>query len=130
MKKNVLFMVWAALFILCAGLGFVTEPGSLMKAVMVMLAAGFFVPPALILKKGQREEVLLVRNFSVASLALTLVLLVANIMSVQNAQAVGDVLFWILTVVSAPMVCSQYWAVSMFGWACLMIVAWKKCRKA
>ena len=49
-----------------------------------------------------------------------------------GAQAVltmGNVLFAVLIVVSSPMVCSGYWALSLFLWACLLIVSHSLLRK-
>jgi hypothetical protein len=64
-----------------------------------------------------------IRNISAASLILTLLLLVANFASVGASVAVGDFLYGLLVVVSAPMVCSQFWVVSLFLWACLLMVS-------
>ena len=38
-------------------------------------------------------------------------------------------LFAVLIVVSSPMVCSGYWALSLFLWACLLIVSHSLLRK-
>ena len=68
----------------------------------------------------------MIRNLSGASLGLTLVLLVANFLSVMGSARLGLVLDAILTVLSAPMVCSGYWALSIFLWAFLFIASVKK----
>ena len=125
MNKKNLYYIWAGLFILTALLGFITEPNGLLKALMVMAAVGFFVPPALLLKQGDMQDIKLVRNFSLASLITTTVLLVLNVMSVLASEAVGTGLYALLILLSAPMVCSQYWALSMFLWACLLMVSLK-----
>ena len=129
MKKKTLYILWAALFALCAGLGFVSEPGEGMKALMFCATAAFFVTPAWLLWKGNRQDAYMIRNLSLASLALTAVMLIVNLLSVQSRPLVGDVLYAIMAVVSAPMLCSRFWALSLFCWACLMIVGWKKLRK-
>ena len=129
MKKNTLYIIWAVLFAVCAGLGFLFDPSEGMKALMVMLSAAFFVVPAWLLWKGNRKDALIVRNLSMASLALTVVMLIVNLLSVQSGQLAGDVMYAILVVVTAPMVCSQYWALSLFCWACLMICGIKKMKK-
>ena len=54
-------------------------------------------------------------------LALTLALILANFMSLMAPEALGNMLYILLTIVSAPMVCGQYWVLSLFLWACLMI---------
>ena len=66
-----------------------------------------------------------IRNLSVASLALTLVLLVVNFLSVGASKAAGDVLYVLLIILSAPMVCGQVWVLSLFLWACLLMVCLK-----
>ena len=125
MNKKNLYYIWAGLFILTALLGFITEPNGLLKALMVMAAVGFFVPPALLLKQGDFQDIKLVRNLSLVSLITTTVLLVLNVMSVLASEAVGTGLYALLILLSAPMVCSQYWALSMFLWACLLMVSLK-----
>ena len=129
MNKKNLYYIWAGLFILTALLGFITEPNGLLKALMVMAAVGFFVPPALLLKQGDMQDIKLVRNFSLASLITTTVLLVLNVMSVLASEAVGTGLYALLILLSAPMVCSQYWALSIFLWACLLMVSLKLLKK-
>jgi hypothetical protein len=42
---------------------------------------------------------------------------------------VGNLLHILLIIVSAPMVCGQYWVLSLFLWACLMIWAQKLLKK-
>ena len=127
MNKKTVFALWGGLFLLCAGLGFITEPNGLLKALMVMLSVGFFVPGFALLrlsaKAGDLHTLQLIRNLSSLSLIITVVLLIANFMSVLGSEALGNILYYILIIVSSPMVCSQYWAVSLFLWACLMIAA-------
>ena len=129
MKKKDLYILWAVLFALCAGLGFVREPGEGMKALMFLASAAFFVTPAWLVWKGDRQDAFMIRNLSLASLVLTAVMVVVNLLSVQSKPLVGDVLFAIMAVVSTPMFCSRFWALSMFCWACLMICGWKKVKK-
>lgn len=133
MNKNLYFALWGGLFVLCAGLGFLPEPTGLVKAVLVLLSAGFFVPPFLLLrdaaKSGHRNTLMLLRNLAVWSLLITAVLLIANFLSVMGGETLGNILYYVLVIVSAPMVCSQYWAVSLFLWACLMIAAQKELKR-
>ena len=127
------FTLWAGYFILCAGLGFIPEPAGFGKFCLAAVSIGFFVPPACLLRyahgKGDTTTIRIVRNLSFVSLALTLVLIIANFMSLMAAEAVGNILYVLLTIVSAPMVCSQYWVLSLFLWACLMIWANKLLKK-
>jgi len=57
---------------------------------------------------------------AIASLSLTLGLLVANMFTVLLSEQTGKLLHEILALVSAPMLCGQYWSISLFLWACLL----------
>ena len=129
MKKKTLYILWGALFVLCAALGFVSNPSEGMKALMFMAAAAFFVTPAWLLWKGDRRDAVMVAGLSGASLVLTAIMLVMNLLSVRSAVLVGDVVYAIMAVVSVPMLCSRHWALSLFCWACLMICGLKKLKK-
>ena len=61
------------------------------------------------------------RIICICSLSLTLVAIVGNFMSVSAAAEVGNALYDVLMLVSAPMLCIQYWALSIFLWACLLM---------
>lgn len=127
MNQKTLFALWGGLFVLCAVLGFIPEPAGFLKFVLVVLALGFFLPPALLLhragKKKDRHCVTLVRNLSAVWLALTCGLLVVNFLSLMGSAALGDLLYAILIVASAPMACGQYWILTMFCWACLLFTS-------
>ena len=129
MKSKTLFILWGGLFVLCAALGFVNTESVAAQVLMTTLSIAFFIPAALLLYKckesGNRSIALLVRNFSAASLLLTAALLIANFLSVLAPAWLGNMLHIILVIVSAPMICSGYWVLSLFLWACLMIYAIK-----
>ena len=127
MKKNGLFALWGVLFAVCCGLGFVTQPGAALKGLMIALGLVFFAPPVVLLSRAQKAKDLptaaLVRNLAAISLGLTLVLLVANVLSLLGGVTLGNVLNAILAIVSVPMFCGQIWVVTLFCWAFLMIAA-------
>ena len=127
MKQKALFVLWGGLFILCAGLGFIPQPEGFLRGVMTAAALGFFLVGWLILyradKTGDRDSLLLVRNLSLLSLGLTLLLLVFSFLTLNVSQWMGDLVHVILVIVSSPMICSGYWALSMFLWACLLLTA-------
>ena len=129
MKKCHLFALWGGLFALCAALGFIQNPSNALRVLMSILSVVFFIPGALLLhhsrQTGDMETAMLVRNFSAASLVLTSILLIANFLCVLAPVWLGNMLHSILIIVSSPMVCSGYWVLSLFFWACLMIVAIK-----
>ena len=62
---------------------------------------------------------------AVCSLVLTVVLFCVNIVAAA-AGRVSPVLHDLLNLVSAPMFCSQYWVISLFGWASLLSASFMK----
>lgn len=124
MDKGILKALWAGMFILCAVLGFISEPQGANKVLLIALALLFFLPPALLVwqswKQGDRKELRLVRNLALISLVGTVVILVANMLSVLGSETLGDVLYYMLIIVSTPMICGQYWAWSLLLWAILL----------
>ena len=126
MNKKVLFVLWGVLFILCAGLGFIPEPQGVWKAAMTVLSVLFFLPPALLLWQADRNTAMLIRNLSLLSLGVTLVTLILNFVLAVSSEFLGNVLHYILVIVSAPMICSGYWVLSLFLWACLLMASLKK----
>ena len=130
MIRKLLFALWGVLFSLCAGLGFIPEPGGIMATVLTGFALLAFLPPCVLLylavKTGNRSDLLLIRNLSALSLGATLVLLVANFSLALRSEALGTFLHYALTVVSTPMVLSGHWALSLFLWACLLMGSLKE----
>lgn len=126
MDKGILKALWVGMYILCAVLGFLPPQEGFSYWMLLFFSLAFFVPPALLLWQAKKEknyrEIRLVRNLSLLSLGLTLVLMVANFLSIWATSLVlGDVLYWVLNLVSVPMLCSQSWVVSLFFWACLLM---------
>lgn len=130
MNKNTLFALWGGLFILCAGLGFIPSPEGGLRIALTALSLLFFLPPALLLHwHRDSATVMLVRNLSAVSLLVTLVLLVLNFLFALSSEVVGNVLHYALIIVSSPMVCSGYWVLSLFLWACLLTVSGQMLKK-
>ena len=129
MNKKLSFTIWGVLFAVCAALGFVPQPEGALKVLMVILALGFFGLGGWILwQAGQRKDaatVSLIRSLSVVSLVLTFVMLLANFASIFTSEWLGNLLHYMLVVISAPMFCTPNWAMSLFLWACLMVVSHK-----
>lgn len=128
MKKTVLFALWGGLFVISAALGLADNTNA-----GLWVSILFFLPPSLLLydarKAGDKSAVLLIRNLAALSLGLTLVLLILNVVFAVKSQAVGNFLHGILGVVSTPMLASGYWALSLFLWACLLMVGRKLAKK-
>ena len=129
MNKKTLFVLWGVLFAVCAGLGFIPEPQGAWKAVMTAVAVLFFLPPAWLLYCADRETAMLIRNLSLLSLGVTLVTLILNFVLAVSSEFLGTMLHYILVIVSAPMICSGYWVLSLFLWACLLMASLKILKK-
>lgn len=133
MKKSTLYALWGGMFILCAGLGFIPEPDGALATILTLLSLCFFLPPSLLLygaaKARDTDCFKLVRNLSLLSLTLTLILLVANFSLALRSETLGTVLHYILTIVSTPMVTSGHWAMTLFLWACLLMVSLTEIKK-
>ena len=130
MKEKNLYIIWACLYFLCVGLGLVQEAEGFGKILLVLTAVIFFLPGVGLLYYGfqtnNRNVLLRVRIVCLASLSLTLLLIIANLMSVSVSADVGNVLYALLALFSAPMLCSQYWVLSLFLWACLLMGSFTK----
>ena len=120
MSNKALYILWGALYILCAALGFIPSPADTASNAMTLLSIVFFVPGFLLLYQGQRVQI---RIISAVSLGLTLLSLVLNVLSVGMEEIDGQILYGLLGVVSAPMYCSQIWVLSLFLWACLLMAS-------
>ena len=127
MNKKSLYCIWGALFILCAGLGFIQEPAGATKTLLFLLSMGFFIPPVALLFLGIRDQngnsMKLIRNLSILSLLGTLIFMIFNILSALGPKWLGDILHSMLAIVSSPMMCCGNWFLSMFLWACLLMVS-------
>ena len=135
MKKlsyKMLYIAWAILFALTAVLGFIfpQAEGAGAKIALLVIAAVFFLPPWVILRKtraeGRRFHARLIGFLAAASIVLTAALLVLNLMSPLWGEAVGIALNAALVIVSAPMVCSNFYALPLFLWGMLLAAAFKK----
>lgn len=139
MKNRTLYLYWLYLYILCAALGFIPTPRNpLVIALLTLCAAAFYIPPALLLYRGvqqrDRKPLKHILFLSICSLVLTLLLLIANTLTVLAPDNVllGNLLNAVLVLVSAPMKCAPYQVLGIFVWACLLFTAltnWKKTAK-
>ena len=127
MKEKILYAIWACFYILCVGMGTLTQITPVGKILLVILSLLFFLPGALLLKEAldtqSKAGLLRIRVICLSSLLLTVILLIANIASVNASPEVGAVLYDLLLLFSAPMICAQYWVLSLFCWACLLIAS-------
>lgn len=133
MSNTVLYVLWGALYVLCAGLGFISDPGKGLQFLMTALSVALFIPPMVLshrsAEKGDRRTLQLVRNLSFAWLVAASILLVCNFLSVLASQRVGDILYGLLIMVASPMVAGGYWALTIFLWAWVFWDARNKLKK-
>ena len=130
MKKRILYIVWACLYVLCVGMGTLENPEGVLKGAMVALAVLFFVPGAFLLwdaiDTGDRKTVRTVRWISIASLALTLVGLLSFVVVGMQGSERMTLVYDLLLLVSSPMICGQFWIMSLFLWGCLLFASFLK----
>lgn len=123
MTNFTLYIAWGILYLLCAALGVLSLPGWVGVAACVL----FFVPPAVLLwrsaKSGDPKTPRRIRNISLIWLGFTLFMLILNILTVAMTELAGRVLYYLMAVVCAPLVCGQYWVLSLFLFACLLMTS-------
>ncbi len=127
MNKKLLYALWGLFYILCTVLGFAYQPEGARKVFLVAMALVFFVPGGILAYRARQEQdrktLKTLRRISLCSLGLTLAALVGNFLCVLASEAIGKVMYVVLVLVSTPMACSQYWFLSLFLWACLLMVS-------
>ena len=134
MKKRNLYIAWGVLYGLCVGLGCIPNPSGIVAGLCVSATLGFFIPPAMLLHhaipRKQTATVRLIGLLSIVSLVLTTGMLILNFLSFRYSELAGNVLYALLILVSSPMVCGQVWLLSLFLWACLLVVSLKHWKDA
>ena len=120
MKTKNLWLSWLHLFGFCCVLGFIPEPPTFLKVLLIIAGIAFFIPGVLLLRKGDPVNIRRVRLLSILSLVLTLITLILNFTSVMMKPVWGDIFYILMGIVSTPMLCCQYWLIGLFGWAYLM----------
>ena len=132
-KEIIAYCVWLCLYILCVGLGTVEKVEGFGKVLFVLTSLIFFLPGIALLvmgfKKQNRNMILRVRLVAICSLALTVIVFCCNVAAVTASGNVGNFLYDLLNLVSAPMFCAQYWILSLFCWACLFSASFMKIKK-
>jgi len=126
-KIKKLWILWAAAYVICTVCAFFPVAPGALSGLFVLLSLGFFVPPAFLIYKAVEHKwpkiLRVIRNLSIISLSLTLVTILLNFLSFQASEAWGLVLYWLLILVSTPMICSQVWVIGLFGWAMLLFTS-------
>ena len=130
MKQKCIYLLWLFVYIICVGLGTLYEDILVLQIFQGLFAVLFFVPPVLLvlegLKAGQKKYLVQIRVISIVSLALTLAFMIANIAAVYASEAVGNTLNQIYILVATPMHCLPYGFISIFLWACLLMLTFPR----
>lgn len=130
MKQKLIYLLWLFLYIICVGLGTIYADILVLQLFQGLFAVLFFVPPVLLvlegLREGQKKYLVQIRTISIVSLALTLIFMIANIAAVYATESVGNTLNQIYILVAAPMHCLPYGFISIFLWACLLMLSFPR----
>ena len=126
-KTKKIWLFWGLFYLICTVCGFIPSPGGAIYGLLVLLSLGFFVPPGMLIYQAvtQKDRKLLKRVWllSIVSLGATLVTILLNFLAVGASESWGLVLYWLLILVSTPMICGQSWFIGLFGWACLLMTS-------
>lgn len=132
-KMKKLWIIWAAAYVICTVCAFFPVAPGALSGLFLLLSLGFFVPPVFLIygavQNRSRKTLKVIRNLSIISLSLTLVMILLNFVAFEASRAWGLVLYWGLILVSTPMICSQVWVVGLFGWAMLLMTSLKFLKK-
>ncbi|MBQ3000484.1 MAG: hypothetical protein IJD63_01910 [Oscillospiraceae bacterium] len=124
-RNGKLWLSWGVMYVLCTVFGFINTDNGFLQAIFALFSMGFFLPGGILLYEAvtekNRKTVRLIRGICVASLLLTVLLIIANVLTLPSSEAVGDRMNGLLIIVSTPMFASQAWALSLFLWACLLM---------
>lgn len=126
-RTKKLWIFWAVMYAFCAVCSFMpAEKGDPRGVLLLLLGMAFFIPPAWLIaysvKKKRQKPLVIIRNLSIASLSLTLLMLLLNIFTVHAPELFGQIVDFILRFVSVPMFCClKLPVIGLFGWACLLM---------
>ena len=126
-KMKKLWIIWAAAYVVCTVCAFFPVAQGALTGLFLLLSLGFFVPPGFLIYEAvqnrSRKTLKVIRNLSIIRLSLTLLTILLNFVAFEASKAWGLVLYWLLILVSTPMICSQVWVVGLFGWAMLLFTS-------
>ncbi len=130
MREKILYGLWACLYVLCVGLGTLSPVSEAGSWVLTAVGVVFFLPGVLLLidaiRENSRSGLIRLRVICITSLMLTAVVFACNIAGAQASQQARQLLHDLLQLVSAPMLCCRFWALSLFLWACLLMGSFPK----
>ena len=133
--KGILKAIWVGMYLLCLILSFLPAQEGANRVLLVLFAVLFFAAPGYLiwisLNNRDLATLRLIRLLSLVCLVGTTVAIVCNFLSILGPDWLGDVLYFLLLVLSVPMICGHYWVLSLTLWAALLwgsVLAIKKLR--
>lgn len=133
MSNKVLSFIWGGFYVLCLAMSFFGDTQGTQYGALMVLGLAFFVPGGFLLHRGvTKENGVIVRTvfwLSVSSLVSTMIMLIVTFLTVNASKDVGLAVHILLAAVSVPMICSQVWVLSLFIWACFLMVCISYMRK-
>lgn len=123
MSRKSWYILWVILFIICVLCGFIPHPAGAVRVILTIFSLLFFVPGFALLNGKNPGDKKIIFRLSVASLAVSMLLLILNFVSFAWPVWAGNLIYGLLVIFAAPMVCAGPWVLSLFLWACLMIAA-------
>ncbi len=128
-KEKHLYIAWVCLGIICIGLGFVRNAEGFGKFLLVATSVIFFLPGFMLLQMGYKKKnaqlIRRIRIISLLSIVCTIISFFAFVASLFAPLWLGDLCYFLLIACSVPMLCAQYWVLSLFLWSCLLILSLK-----
>ena len=122
-------IAWLCLGVICAGLGFFRGAEGFGKILLVATSVIFFIPGFYLLWLGYKTKnariIRRIRMLSLFSILATIVLFIALVASIFGPLWLGDIIYILFVVCSTPMLCAQYWVLSLFLWSCLLVLSFK-----
>ena len=124
-KVGILYGIWAVMYVAAVLLSLLDNVQGGGLVLLNIYAFLFFIPGGILaywaIREKCRIQLRVLRIISSVSLILTVALLVVTFLCVNASVQVGRILHSFLILVSAPMLISYSWAVSLFLWACLLV---------
>ena len=125
MKKHkvaIAYGVWIVFYIVAVLLSLLNEPNLWIRICSVL----FFVPGMVLAfwaaKEKDRKQIKRLRIICITSLVLTTVMLVVSFLTVNAAPQTTRIINSIFIIVSEPLWISPSWVLSMFLWACILMI--------
>jgi len=132
-RKGKLALSWGILYVICTIFGFIETKNGFIQAIFALSSIGFFLPGGILLYEAvaekDRKTILRIRYLSIASLLLTVLMLIGNVLTLPASEAVGNRMYALLVILSTPMISSQMWFISLFLWAYLLMGSFIKKNK-